>query len=328
MKIGYRTIKTAIGTPLSIVVAQALGLSNFTSAGILTILTIMPSRKQSVLSAWHRLLACIVASILSFLFFEFIGYNPIILALMLLVFIPITVLLKVTPGIITSSVIILNLYSTGDIPFSLLLQQFILILVGIGTGLLMNLYMPGNEQKLKQIQIKLEQNFQKILTEIALYIRDNSTVWDGRELKESEELLKQATNLVVIEKENHLLRSQHNYYDYFNMRNKQLDLFRKMLPLVTKLPNRDEISLKIADFFEGLAESVHPGNTAIVFLELLKDLRDEFHKEDLPTTRDEFETRANLFRLLHEIESYLLIKKRYKDSDVSLIKRTKVAKKN
>lgn len=326
VKIGYRTIKTAIGTPISIVIAQALGLTNFTSAGILTILTIKPSRKQSVISAWHRLLACIVASILSYLFFEFIGYHPVVLGLMLMVFIPITVWLKVTPGIITSSVIILNLYSTNGIPVSLLLQQFIIILVGIGTGLLINLYMPGYDQKLKQIQMKLEHNFRMVLTEIALYLRDNNTVWDGKEIRQSEELLEQATRLVEIDRENHLLRSQHTYYDYFYMRNKQLDLLRRMLPLVTKLPNRDEISLKIADFFEGLADSVHPENTAIVFLEQLKELRDEFHNEDLPTTQEEFETRANLFRLLHEIEGYLIIKKRYKDSDVSLWRNPKVAK--
>ncbi|WP_047985386.1 aromatic acid exporter family protein [Ornithinibacillus californiensis] len=326
MKIGYRTVKTAIGTPIAIIIAQYLGLSNFTSAGILTILTIKPSRKQSVISAWHRLLACIVASVFAFVFFEFVGYHPVVLAIMLIFFIPVTVLLKVTPGIATSSVIILNLYSAGDIPIQFLLEQFVLIFVGIGTGLLVNLYMPGYDRKLKQIQKKLEDNFQLILTEIALYIRDKNTVWNGKELRESDELLHIATDLVEIDKENHLLRSEHTYYDYFYMRQKQLDLLRKMLPLVTKLPNQDEISLKIANFFDGLAESVHPGNTAIVFLEQLKELREDFNKEDLPTTREEFETRANLFRLLHEIENYLIIKKRYKESDVSLLKRAKAVK--
>ncbi|WP_201777902.1 aromatic acid exporter family protein [Ornithinibacillus contaminans] len=323
MKIGYRTIKTAIGTPIAITIAQLFGLTNFTSAGILTILTIKPSRKQSVLSAWQRLLACVVASIFSFAFFELIGFYPIVLGVMLAVFIPITVWLKASPGIATSSVIILNLYMSGNITVSLLLQQAILILVGIGTGLLVNLYMPGYEHKLKQSQTKLERHFQRILAEIALYIRDKNTVWDGKELRESEELLQEAIRLVEIDRENHLLRAEHSYYDYFKMRNKQLELFRNMLPLVTKLPNRDDLSFKIAAFFEGLAESVHPGNTAIVFLEQLRLLREEFSKVELPSTQEEFETRANLFRLLHEIEDYLLIKKRYKDSDVSLLKHRK-----
>ncbi|WP_042145837.1 aromatic acid exporter family protein [Paucisalibacillus sp. EB02] len=321
MKIGYRTIKTAIGTPIAIVIAQTLGLANFTSAGILTILTIKPSRKQSVLSAWHRLLACVIASIFSFVFFEFLGYHPIVLAIMFILFIPVTVLLKVTPGIATSSVITLSFYGAGDIPIHFLFEQFLIIIIGIGTGLLVNLYMPGNDRKLRLYQKKLEDNFQIILKEIALYIRDKNTVWDGKELRESEEMLQETIVMAEIDRENHLLRSKHAYFDYFIMRNEQLDLLRKMLPLVTKLPNRDEISVKIATFFEELAEFVHPENTAIVFLEKLKELKDEFNQEDLPTTYEEFETRANLFRLLHEIENYLIIKKHYKKSDVSLIRR-------
>lgn len=61
MKIGYRTIKTAIATPIAITIAQLVGVTNIASAGILTILCIQPSRKKSVESAWHRFLACILA---------------------------------------------------------------------------------------------------------------------------------------------------------------------------------------------------------------------------------------------------------------------------
>src|SRR5690242_18241199 len=39
-RIGYRTTKTAIGVAISILLAQQLGLHNFASAGIITILCI------------------------------------------------------------------------------------------------------------------------------------------------------------------------------------------------------------------------------------------------------------------------------------------------
>ncbi|SES82289.1 Uncharacterized membrane protein YgaE, UPF0421/DUF939 family [Oceanobacillus limi] len=316
MKIGYRTIKTAIGTPIAVLLAQFFGISNFISAGILTILSIQPSRKRSVLSAWHRFLACVVASIYSFFFFEFIGYNPIVLGVMLILFIPTTVWLNVTPGIATSSVITLNLYSTGSITMSFLLEQYLVIVIGLGVGLLVNLYMPSFDKELKEKQEKLEHCFQVILQEIALYIKDQNTDWDGKEIAKSEELLDKASNLVVLDRENHMLRSKHPYYDYFIMRSKQLELLRKMLPLVSKLPKTDKISLQIATFFEKLADVVHPGNTAALYLEELDELKKEFNQFELPKTRDEFETRANMFRLLIEIENYLLIKKRYKKSDI------------
>src|SRR5699024_12765672 len=52
------------------------------------LLCIQPSRKQSVLSAWHRFLACILASLFSFVFFETLGYHIIVVGLMLALFIP------------------------------------------------------------------------------------------------------------------------------------------------------------------------------------------------------------------------------------------------
>src|SRR5690625_7901895 len=99
MKIGYRTIKTAIATPIAIGIAQYFGISNIASTGILTILCIQPSRKQSVESALHRFFACLLAIIFSIIFFEIIGYHPIVLGLLLTVFIPTTVWLKIQKGI-------------------------------------------------------------------------------------------------------------------------------------------------------------------------------------------------------------------------------------
>lgn len=316
MKIGYRTIKTAIGTPIAIWLAQSLGVTNFVSAGILTILCIQPSRKKSFLSAWNRFLACIIASIFSIVFFYFIGYNPIILGLLLVIFIPVTVLLKISQGIATSSVIILNLYGAGYLDFKFLIDQFLLIIIGIGTGLLLNLYMPSLDRKLKEKQEELEKNFQVVLYEIALYVRNKNIDWNGKEITRIQKILEEANDLVERDKENHLLRDKHIYRDYFKMRERQFELLQRMLPLVTKLPEKYTISEKIASFFEELSNAVHPENTAVIRLEKLEKLREEFDQEDLPCTKAEFETRANLFRLLHDIEEYLILKLKYKESDV------------
>src|SRR5690625_7944704 len=66
-------------------------------------------------SAFHRFLACILAIIFSVVFFELLGYNPIVLGVLLAVFIPTTVFLTIEKGILTSTVITLNLYGFGTI---------------------------------------------------------------------------------------------------------------------------------------------------------------------------------------------------------------------
>lgn len=323
MKIGYRTIKTAIGTPIAISIAHLFSLSNVITAGILTILSIQPSQKRSIISAKDRLFACLIVIVFSFIFFELLGYYAFVIGIILLFFIPVAVYLNIQEGIVTSSVIMLNLYSKGNITINSITNQLSLVLIGIGTALVLNVYMPKLDDKLEEELKKLEENFQRILYEIALYIRDQNRVWNGNELIETEQILERAMKLVSVDKENHLIRSDHTYYDYFNMRAKQYELLKKMLPLVSNLEDVDYNSDKTAQFFEDLSESVHAGNTAILFIERLNELIKIVRAEALPKTREEFETRANLFRLLHEIEDYLLIKQQFKTSDVPDNKRKK-----
>ncbi|WP_053219283.1 aromatic acid exporter family protein [Virgibacillus senegalensis] len=316
MKIGYRTLKTAIGTPIAIWLAQLLQLQNFVSAGIIALLCIQPTRKRSMLTSWHRFGACLLAMVFSFAVFETIGFHPFAIGILLILFIPTTVLLKLTPGIVTSSVIILHLYSSGQITVSLLINEFILIIIGIGTALLLNMYMPSLENNLLDLQEKVEENFRTILKEIAIYLKEGRETWTGKELKETEELLNEAERLVARDIENHVLRDKHTFFDYFVMRKKQFEMLRRMLPLVSQMDRLYEQNYRMAGFFDELADAVHPGNTAKLHLETIREMRKTFDKDDLPKTRVEFETRANLFRLLYEIEQYLVLKKTYKPSDV------------
>ncbi|WP_319004467.1 aromatic acid exporter family protein [Halobacillus litoralis] len=316
LKIGYRTIKTALGTPFAIWAAQMLQLDNFASAGILTILCIQITRKRSFLSAWHRFSACLLAMVFSFVFFELIGYTPVAIGLMLFAFIPMTVWLKITPGIVTSSVILLHLYGSGDIGWSVIWNEVVLITVGIGTALLLNLYMPSLENKLDDYRKQVENNFSIILKELAQFLRDGDNDWSGKELTETAELLEKAKSLSYRDVENHLLRTHNHFYHYFHMRTKQFELLERMLPLVSRISKSDAHGFKIADFFEDLGDAIHPGNTAVIYLKVLKTMKEEFREDPLPETREEFEVRASLFHLLNEIEEYLIIKRSFKKSDV------------
>ncbi|MBM7569744.1 aromatic acid exporter family protein [Aquibacillus albus] len=310
MKIGYRTIKTAIGTPVAIWIAQLIQLDNFVSAGIITLLCIQPTRKRSFLSSWHRFGACLLAILFSVIIFESIGFHPIAIGILLILFIPSTVKLRLSPGIVTSSVILLHLYSAGNITLSLVINEVILISIGIGIALLLNLYMPSLDKNLIEMQKKVERNFSIILKEISIYLKEGRQTWTGKEIIETDQLLNKAERVVLRDQENHVLRDRHSFYDYFMMRKKQFEIVRRMLPLVSQMDELYEQSFRMADFFDELADSVNPGNTAIIHLQTIRELKQQFSNDELPKTRKEFETRANLFRLLHEIEQYLLIKKK------------------
>lgn len=308
---GYRTIKTAIATPIAVFIAQLLGISNIVSAGILTILCIQPSRKKSIVTAWERLAANIIAIFFAIVFFETFGYSPLVLGLILAFFIPTTVLLKVDNGILTASVILLNIFHFGTVKVDFIFEQLTLIGIGIGTGLLVNLYMPSLDQSLHKLQKELEENFKNVLAEIALYLREGRMDWDGKEFNTINDILEKAKELVERDKENHFSRTPHMYEQYFTMRKRQFSHLKQMLPLVARISTQDKFALKLGDYFAALAEAVHPGDTAIIYLQQLYELHEEFKAEALPTTQEEFETRASLFQLLYLLEAYLEQKNNY-----------------
>ncbi len=79
------------------------------------------------MAAWHRVAACLLAIVLSFLIFETIGFHPISIGILLLVFIPITVMLRISPGIVSSAVIILHLYNSHNITLDLIVNEIMLL---------------------------------------------------------------------------------------------------------------------------------------------------------------------------------------------------------
>ncbi len=315
MKIGYRTIKTAFGTAIAIFIAQQLGLQFYASAGIITILCIQVTRKKSFQTAINRVLACLVGLLLGFAFFQLLGYHPVSVLLWILVFIPLCVRYRITDGFVTSAVVLFHLYSVKRFDLDILRNELALLTIGVGVALLVNLYMPNVEKELKQMQRELEMNFSTIFKEFCLYLRNGQSDWGGKEMIETAALLEKAIDLAARDVENRFGPQDNTYYQYFVMREKQFELLERMLPIVSSLHLQVPQGHQIADFLEDLSNSIHSGNTAHLFLDKLREMREAIRHTSLPQTREEFEIRAALFYLLREIEEYLYIKHRLGKND-------------
>ncbi|AIG28294.1 aromatic acid exporter family protein [Brevibacillus sp. 7WMA2] len=316
--IGYRTLKTAIGAGLSIFLAQLLGLEFYASAGTLTILCIQITRKRSLSVSIDRFIACLVAMVFSLLFFKWVGFHAFTITMMMLIFIPTLVRLRVIEGFISSCVIMLHIYLKQDLSWSFLWNELQLVTIGIGMGLLMNLYMPNKDKELWELQQKVEKNFSVILKELAGYLRHGEDGWPGSEMVETPVLIKKAKELSLLIVENNLLRPESTIYRYFGIREKQFDILERMLPIVSGLSLQVPQGKQIADFLDELSVKIHPGNTSYVYLDGIREIRERVRQEPLPVTREEFEVRASLFYLLSEIEQYLLLKHNYIRSEREL----------
>ncbi|ENQ3104365.1 Uncharacterized membrane protein YgaE, UPF0421/DUF939 family [Bacillus sp. 491mf] len=310
-KIGYRTVKTAAGTALAVWIAQLLHLEFSSTAGILVILCVQNTKRKSLEVSIHRFVACLLSLVFAFFIFESIGYTPLALGVLLLLFIPSAVMLKIQEGIVTSAVIVMHLYSLQKITWSIVGNEIAILTVGISVALLINLYMPSVENELEAYQQKVEANFKTILLEMAAYLRNRESVWNGKELIETVTLLERAKEVSFIKLENQFMREDDYYYRYFQMRQQQFEILERVMPLVASLSWSYEQAGMVADVIENVGNAIRPESTGVISLRQLQEMREIFREMPLPETREEFETRAKLVQLVYEIEQFILIKSQF-----------------
>lgn len=310
---GYRTIKTAIGAGLAIWIASLFELEFATFSAIIMIMCIEKTKKKTLITMKEKFFASLLSLTIGALFFEVLGYHPIVFSVFILLFVPILIRFRIQAGFVTSMVVVLHVYTVKHASLAMFLNELYIIFIGMGIALLVNSFMPSFKQDIENFKQEIEKKFEIILFEFAAHLRDNTRNWDGKEMLEAEDLINQSKSIAIQDVENHLLRNQNKDYYYLEMREDQLELLKHMLKIIAIISS-ESLHIKqkemFAAFLEDLSQHVHSGNTTDISLDKLATLNTSLRKTALPKTREEFEIRANLFYLTYEMENYLHIKKK------------------
>lgn len=305
MKIGFRTVKTALGVSISVFLAQSLHLEYFTAAGILTLLCIQKSRKQSVKAAFSRLCACLGALVCASILFQFIGYYPYTFLLYLMLFIPLTVRFKVQEGVASSSVIVMHVYMHKGIELAFFLNEIQVIIIGLGVALLVNWYMPSIDKDLARYKDEVDGLINGILKEIAAYLKEGYTLWDGKELLRLPKALDQGYRLALLDAENNPLRKENSYEHYFSLKRQQYEILERMLPYISRITIQIEQGVRIGDFVEVMNTCMNNNIYTVDLYEKLRGIRDYHKLLPMPENREEFENRASLYAIANELERFI-----------------------
>lgn len=309
MKIGLRTIKTAIAATLAIVVAYQLNLLYPTAAGIIAVLSVTNTKKSSLKTGASRLVALTVATIVAAICFLLIGYRPIAFGIYLLFFIPLAVKFKLSDGIVVSSVLVTHYLIEESLALSLILNEYALMILGVGFALIMNLYMPNLESELQEEQEEIEGTFREILTEMGNYLNGGALL---QPLTDSCDKL--LTKLRVGElkasyyQENKLFSQNLYYRDYFSMRRSQTRILADMLDSLQRIEVDAEHVEKIRSLLVYTAETFEENNDGQEILERIYVVYEDYRQMPLPQSREEFENRAELFQFLQSFKTFIEIK--------------------
>ncbi|WP_372879864.1 aromatic acid exporter family protein [Staphylococcus epidermidis] len=309
-KIGFRTVKTAVGMTLGVIICKLLGLDNYASSAILVVLCIKHTKMHSVQAILSRLVSCLLILFLGSAIFSLLGQHAFVLGLIVLLFIPLTVVLNVQEGVITSCVILLHVFNAKAINGHLILNEIMLLIVGLGIAFLMNLMMPSLDKKLNHFKQDIENQITEIFN---IFSQACSMHNDHLNIKFDSLLLniKKAKSLAFRDVKNHFVRNENSFYHYFDMREEQVELLKRMTSLLEKINTDDPILEKISQLMYEIGSNVNSNDYTALRLHSLYEIRLSLDDLPLPTTHKTLNSRAHIIQMLNELEEYLNIKSQF-----------------
>lgn len=300
-----RTVKTALAALLAIIVSQELSLDFAAAAGIIAILNIFETRKTTIEGGLKRALSAVIALTIGGLLFQYFGYNTWVFGLYLLMFVPISFLLKIELGLGPSSVIVTHLLAFGQINSDIILNEMALVVIGTGFAMLTNFYAPNGQDELNKIVKNIDEDMKYILNLFGTSLVKNLDVEDyEHKISKLEEDIKRAIDLAVIDSENYIENSNKLLYD-LQLRAHEIDLLEDMYYDLNTIPPEYSDGDYIADIFIKASKHLTDGGNIVKVKKRIEYLKDHFHMMKLPETHEDFAIRSSIFQVFRSLDQFI-----------------------
>lgn len=313
-KILIHALKIAVGSSAAMLIAQALRLQNATSAGTIALLTIVTTKWETIRLSLARIITFALAAFFALLIFSN-GYSQWeIYGIYIFLLVVVSEMMGWKSTISVNAVIGAHFLVARDFSPEFIINEFLLVLIGTAVAFVVNLFSHNRNRQKKLVESihYVEEQLQMIFRELASYLMKQEMkedVW--KDIGDLEAKLKK---LVVdaSEYEGNTFQSHTVYYmDYFEMRLEQCNVLHDLHYELKKIRSRSAQAEMIADYILYLVDYVVETNSPTEQIERLEAMVDEMKEQPLPTTREEFETRAVLYHILTELEAFLIHKRRF-----------------
>ncbi|MCV9899506.1 aromatic acid exporter family protein [Exiguobacterium profundum] len=313
MKIGTRTLKTAVAAGIAMLISETIHLDYFVFAAIIAILSIQETRKKSIRASYERVMASLLAIGMGAAMFTLLGYSPVTLTLYFVIFIPLVQQLKLQDGLITSVVILTHLYTEAQFSLELFINELLLIAIGVGVGLVVNMYMPTLDREIERIKENIDRSLAVLFYDVAACVETGVYNNHSMMLIKTRDYLKEGKDLALRRMGNSIgKRNEDMDYLYFRMRERQYDILKRVADNAREITMVVNEAKPVATFLRRVGDHVNEQADASVFLQELEEMIEHYRKNvPLPTTREEFEVRSSLLNILSDVKSYLILKERY-----------------
>ncbi len=308
----FKSIKIALAAIFSIFFAEKLGLESSATAGIITILSIQDTKRETLRTVLRRGCAYLFGLVVAAVSFSLMGFTLPAFAVYLLIFAFGCMLVGLQEGITTATVLVSHMWAIGSMEIPVLLNETGLLVVGSGVGILINLHLRRKDADFERLAQDVDERMKEILRYMAEWLPSPTRACDRvNRFRDLEEAISAAEICAVANLNNSFRHKDTGDLDYIRMREKQAVVLKGIYQNIMQIAYLPKQAHVVAAFLGELEQAYHKYNTVEEYLDRLQVLEEEMKREELPRTREEFEARAILFYILIQLEELLWIKRRY-----------------
>lgn len=310
MSLPLRTAKYTLAVLAAALTAQALGLLNPMTAGVIALLSLSDTRRTTLKLAQERLVSMVLALALAWLLFAGLGFNMLSLALFLIIYVPLSYRLQLMSGLVASTVLVTQLLGWQSLAASYWLNQVGLFAIGAGLALAFNSYMPSKEDLILAHRARIEDQLRQLLLTIHDSLRQPQARRgaDLAALAALNQELEAALTTVLAERDNRLFRQTNYDVHYVEIRQAQAQLLEQMMTTLPDCFLESEESKVLAGIFYLTASQLETANPGTYLMADIQALLAYYRERPLPVNRQEFENRARLFQLLNDLSRFIALK--------------------
>ena len=306
-----KILKLSLGSSLAIFIAYFFQLQYAMVAGVITLLVVKDTKKETIKGALGKLLGFILCTLYSYLCFNFLGYNLWSFSLYRLIIISTCFVLNIRYVIAMCVVISSHYLLQESMSIYWILNETGLFIIGAGIGIIINMFMFSNKEHIYEGQQKLQKQVSLILVEISEMInkpgRDNNIKHNISILSN---LIDSSTKAAYFNINNNLLSDTKYFLDHMEIIKSQRNILNTLYDLVSQLNYLPAQGQIVSNFINKVGNTSFEVNTVNDLLNDLEKMYNDMKTQPLPQDRDEFENRAILFLCLIEMKKYLINRKK------------------
>ena len=231
-----KVLKLSLGSILAIIIASFFKLQYSTVAGVITLLVVKDTKKETLKGAFGKLFGFVLCTVYSYICFNLLGYNLFAFSLYILIIIGTCFVLNIRYVIAMCVVISSHYLLQSSMSIYWILNETGLFIIGAGIGIIINMYMPSNFHKIYLGQQKLQEQVSLILMDIADIISNpdkNLSFQDN--LDELNKLIKNSTKDAYENINNNLLSDTKYFLEHMEIIKSQRDILNNLYTLVSQL---------------------------------------------------------------------------------------------